>query len=169
MNAVDRSIPQIRQLAAAIEREMGIQTHVNAYLSFSKGGAFKPHWDIHDVLAVQVYGNKRWRIWKGVVPYPVENADDAAINASVAPDDEIELAPGDVLFIPRGEPPLPPFRMGVPYISPSASEARLGSIFSITFARRPSRIRSCVWIWRGTHVPSRRTRTMPRSNVGSIS
>ena len=104
VNAVDRSIPQIRQLAAAIEREMGIQTHVNAYLSFAKGGAFKPHWDIHDVLAVQVHGNKRWRIWKAVVPHPVEMADDGHINASAPPDEEIELLPGDVLFIPRGEP-----------------------------------------------------------------
>ena len=51
---------------------MGINTQVNAYLSFSKGGAFKPHWDIHDVLVVQVHGNKRWRIWNAEVPHPVE-------------------------------------------------------------------------------------------------
>ena len=62
---VDRSIPQIRQLSVAIEREMGIDTNVNAYLSFHKGGAFKPHWDVMDVLVVQVHGNKRWRIWNG--------------------------------------------------------------------------------------------------------
>ena len=72
VDGVHRSIPQISQLAAAVEREMGIQTQVNAYLSFSKGGAFKPHWDIHDVLAVQVHGRKRWRFWKAVVPHPVE-------------------------------------------------------------------------------------------------
>jgi hypothetical protein len=33
---IDRSIPQISQLAAAVEREMGIKTQANAYLSFSK-------------------------------------------------------------------------------------------------------------------------------------
>jgi ribosomal protein L16 Arg81 hydroxylase len=104
VNAVDHSIPQIRQLAAAIEREMGIRTFVNAYLSFAKGGAFKPHWDTHDVLAVQVHGNKRWRIWNAVVPHPVEMANEMQINASAPPDQEIELAAGDVLFIPRGEP-----------------------------------------------------------------
>jgi ribosomal protein L16 Arg81 hydroxylase len=104
VNAVDYSIPQIRQLAAAIEREMGIYTFVNAYLSFAKGGAFKPHWDTHDVLALQVHGSKRWRIWNAVVPHPVEMANDMQINASAPPDQEIELAPGDVLFIPRGEP-----------------------------------------------------------------
>src|SRR5436305_3838444 len=104
VDGVHRSIPQISQLAAAVEREMGLNTNVNAYLSFSKGGAFKPHWDIHDVLAVQVHGRKRWCFWKTVVPHPVEMADSVPIDASAVPDQEIELAPGDVLFIPRGEP-----------------------------------------------------------------
>jgi hypothetical protein len=101
---VERSIRQIGQLSAAIEREMGAITYVNAYLSFSKGGAFKPHWDTMDVLVVQVHGNKHWRVWNTEVPYPLEIAGRAKVNASIAPDQEIEMAPGDVLFIPRGEP-----------------------------------------------------------------
>jgi ribosomal protein L16 Arg81 hydroxylase len=100
---VARSIPQISQLATAIEREMGFDTHVNAYLSFSKGGAFKPHWDLTDILIVQVHGNKRWRIWNTQVSHFVE-ADRSKVNTSVAPDQELELAGGDVLFIPRGAP-----------------------------------------------------------------
>jgi JmjC domain len=104
VDEIHHSIPQISQLAAAIEREMAIKTQVNAYLSFSKGGALSPHWDIHDVLVVQVHGRKQWRFWKSVVDHPVEFADDLAIDANTAPDHEIKLAPGDVLFIPRGEP-----------------------------------------------------------------
>src|SRR5262245_38132291 len=103
-NYIDRSIPQISQLCAAIEREMGIYTEVNAYLSFFKGGAFKPHFDVTDVLVVQVHVNKQWRIWNSEMPYPIKLADRAKVNASVPPDQEIEMAPGDVLFIPRGEP-----------------------------------------------------------------
>ena len=94
VDSVDRSIPQIGQLSAAIEREMGIKTNVNAYLSFFKGGAFKPHWDIMDVVVVQVQGNKQWRISKTEVPYPVEKADQLKVNSSVAPDQEVEMAPG---------------------------------------------------------------------------
>lgn len=101
---IHRSIPQISQLAAAIERQMGIYTNVNAYLSFSKGGAFKPHWDFMDVLVVQVHGKKQWRIWNAEVPYPVEITNRTKVSASAAPDQELELAPGDLLFIPRGEP-----------------------------------------------------------------
>ena len=104
VDGVHHTIPQIRQLAAAVEREMGIPTQVNAYISFSKGSAFKPHWDIFDILAVQVHGRKRWRFWKAVVPHPVEYADSGSIDASAVPDQEIDLAPGDVLFIPRGDP-----------------------------------------------------------------
>ena len=101
---VERSIPQIGQLSAAIEREMGLTTYVNAYLSFSKGGAFKPHWDVMDVLVVQVHGNKHWRVWNTQVSYPLEEVGRSKVNTNIPPDQEIEMAPGDVLFIPRGEP-----------------------------------------------------------------
>jgi ribosomal protein L16 Arg81 hydroxylase len=104
VDSVDRWIPQICQLCVAIEREMGIYTEVNAYLSFFKGGALKPHFDVTDILVVQVQGNKQWRIWNTEVPYPVEMADRTKVNANVAPDQEVEMTPGDVLFIPRGEP-----------------------------------------------------------------
>jgi hypothetical protein len=104
IDGIDRWIPQIRQLAAAVERELQILTDVNAYLSFARGGAFKPHLDLHDVLVVQVHGNKRWRIWNAELLHPVEVADQSNVNASVPPDQEIDMAPGDVLFIPRGEP-----------------------------------------------------------------
>jgi ribosomal protein L16 Arg81 hydroxylase len=102
VNFVQRSIPQIRQLSVAIERELGIFTNVNAYLSFFKGGAFKPHWDEMDVLVLQVHGNKQWRIWNTELPYPLEKM--GKVNASGKPDQEVEMTPGDVLFIPRGEP-----------------------------------------------------------------
>ena len=74
VNLVERSIPQIRQLSVSIERELGIFTNVNAYLSFFKGGAFKPHLDDMDVLVLQVHGNKQWRIWNEL-PYAVEKDD----------------------------------------------------------------------------------------------
>jgi ribosomal protein L16 Arg81 hydroxylase len=104
VDEVQRVVPQINQLCVAVERTMGIRTNANAYLTFAKGGAFKPHWDLMDVLVLQVHGKKQWRVWNPDVPYPIERSDPAKVNASVVPDYEIQLAPGDVLFIPRGEP-----------------------------------------------------------------
>src|ERR1700676_892166 len=103
VNSIDKTLPRIGHLAAAIERELGIHAWVNAYLSFSKGGAFNPHWDLHDVLVVQIHGNKQWQVWKSDVQYPVDKKVIPKHNISSAPDQLIELAPGDVLFIPRGE------------------------------------------------------------------
>jgi hypothetical protein len=100
---ISNSVPRIGHLAASIERELGIRAWVNAYLSLSKGGAFKPHVDTHDVLILQIYGIKRWRIWKAEVACPVKEMPDAKINGNSQPDQLIELAPGDVLFVPRGE------------------------------------------------------------------
>jgi hypothetical protein len=67
---VDALVPEIRRLADAIERRLSHYVGVNAYLSFSRGSAFKAHWDIHDVLVVQVHGSKRWRSYGTPVPYP---------------------------------------------------------------------------------------------------
>lgn len=104
VNQIDQHVPQIRRLTTAMERELGIAVGVNAYLSFSKGGAFKPHWDRHDALVIQVHGAKRWTIWDSTFKNPVEKSRYARHDVTDAPAQEIELGAGDVLYIPRGEP-----------------------------------------------------------------
>ena len=97
-------IPQIRWLATAIERQMAFPVGVNAYFSFSKGGAFKPHWDRHDVLVVQVHGRKTWKVWNPRFTNPIERSREAKYDFTEAPSEELELSPGDVLYLPRGVP-----------------------------------------------------------------
>jgi hypothetical protein len=104
VNSIEHLVPQIGQLTAAIERELGIRTDANGYVSFSKGGAFKPHRDHHDVLVVQVHGKKQWRIWNAPSEFFLDRADALNVDESLPPDQEIDFNPGDVLFIPRGEP-----------------------------------------------------------------
>jgi len=101
---VQLKIPQIQWLATALERQMGFGVGVNAYFSFSKGGAFKPHWDRHDVLIVQIHGKKTWRIWDAKLKNPIERSWNAKHDITEANAEELELSPGDVLYIPRGEP-----------------------------------------------------------------
>jgi ribosomal protein L16 Arg81 hydroxylase len=101
---IDGHVPAIQQLATAIERQLGVTVGVNAYLSFSTGGAFKPHWDRHDALVLQVHGRKRWTIWDATFENPVEKSRYARHDITGAPAQEVELSAGDVLYIPRGEP-----------------------------------------------------------------
>jgi hypothetical protein len=105
VNFIDMVVPTIGLLAASIERDLSVKTWVNAYLSFSKGGAFRPHRDDHDVLVAQIHGSKKWQIWNADIKHPVGNKmKGSKINVDLPPNDVIELGPGDILFIPRGEP-----------------------------------------------------------------
>lgn len=101
---IQHDVPQIQWLATSIERQLGLTVGVNAYCSFSRGGAFKPHWDRHDVLVIQVHGKKSWHIWDAQFKSPVERSHHARHDITSAPSEELVLAPGDVLYIPRGEP-----------------------------------------------------------------
>jgi ribosomal protein L16 Arg81 hydroxylase len=101
---VHLSVPRIQWLATSIERQLGCAVGANAYCSFSSGGAFKPHWDRHDVLVVQLHGTKAWRLWESAFKNPVERSRDAKHDITGTPSDEFVVSPGDVLFIPRGEP-----------------------------------------------------------------
>jgi hypothetical protein len=101
---IARWVPGIERLAVAIERELGIDTIVNGYLSFSRGGAFRPHWDRHDVLIVQIHGRKLWRLWDAPVADPVRRSSESKYVPTTPAALEVELSPGDVFFIPRGQP-----------------------------------------------------------------
>jgi hypothetical protein len=101
INDIDTLVPEIRRLADAIERRLAHSVGVNAYLSFSgKGSAFKAHWDLHDVLVVQIHGSKRWRSYGTPVPFPIEDCNQDLPNEIVWED---LLKGGDVLYLPRGE------------------------------------------------------------------
>jgi len=103
VSQIHLKMPRIQWLATAVERELNVVVGVNAYCSFSAGGAFKPHWDRHDVLVVQIHGTKVWRIWDATVDNPVGRSVDAQHDITAAPCEELQLSPGDVLYIPRGE------------------------------------------------------------------
>jgi len=75
---------------------------VNAYLTTRSTGGFPLHWDDHDVIVVQLAGNKSWDVRSYSRPVPMFR--DAEPNA-VASEDVVfqgTLTPGEVLHIPRG-------------------------------------------------------------------
>ena len=102
MNGLGDYVPQVGQLSDAIERRLGHRAWVNAYLSFGRGSALKAHWDEHDVLVVQVHGNKRWRGYGTPVAFPVSNFNAGKdLGTKIVWEDVLEA--GDVLYLPRGE------------------------------------------------------------------
>jgi ribosomal protein L16 Arg81 hydroxylase len=101
--AIDKYVPEIATLADAIERRMGYIVHVNCYITFGTTSAFKPHYDIHDVLAFQVHGAKRWRGYGVRIAHPVTEYDQRLAIAVGKPTWDELIEPGDILYVPRGE------------------------------------------------------------------
>ncbi len=93
-------VPQIAELTAAMERALGVLMNANCHVSFGKFSAFRPHFDVHDVLVLQVHGSKRWRSFGIQVANPLRGPQ---IAESGPPIWEDVLGPGDLLYLPRGE------------------------------------------------------------------
>jgi ribosomal protein L16 Arg81 hydroxylase len=103
LDEIHKYAPPIGTLADAIERRIGHKVGVNCYITFGTTSAFKPHYDTHDVLAVQVQGAKRWRGYGIPIAYPLKGLSPRVDIALDNPVWEELIEPGDVLYVPRGE------------------------------------------------------------------
>ncbi|MFE7460593.1 JmjC domain-containing protein [Streptomyces sp. NPDC012600] len=78
------------------------RVQVNAYLTTNDAAGFPLHWDDHDVLVVQLAGEKDWEVRGASRPAPMYR--DADPNTT--PSEEIvwsgTMRTGDVMHIPRG-------------------------------------------------------------------
>lgn len=98
----------IARWAAALSRAFAAQVGANVYCSFRDVQAFGPHFDAHDVFAVQTEGEKRWRIYEGQIDMPVDLPPDSPetrrwLENSHGPLlTEVVMRPGDLLYLPRG-------------------------------------------------------------------
>lgn len=101
VNRVQQRVPAIAALNAMLERRYRCLSWTNCYASFRRDGAFPPHRDDHDVLVLQLQGEKRW-LFHGVgAGESSENFPDPA--SLPPPEAECLLRPGDLLFVPRGD------------------------------------------------------------------
>jgi ribosomal protein L16 Arg81 hydroxylase len=106
LKQIHKYAPPIATLANAIERRIGHAVHVNCYITFGITSAFTPHYDTHDVLAVQVQGAKRWRGYGIPIAYPLKDFPPRVNRDNIAYGDPVWeelIEPGDMLYVPRGE------------------------------------------------------------------
>lgn len=81
LQGLHRTWPPLRRTALGLEAELDHPVQVNAYVSPPAAAGLPRHADVHDVFVVQVDGCKRW---------------------DVAGHGPLTMAPGDVLYLPRG-------------------------------------------------------------------
>lgn len=89
---------------ARCEAQLHLPLRANVYLSPPDSQGFKLHWDTHDVLVLQIDGEKTWHIYDNPIELPHE--EQLKLLPALAPNAnklaEVTLRPGDVLFLPRG-------------------------------------------------------------------
>ncbi len=103
-----RSWPAIQDFSYRLALELGHPVQVNGYLTPSTARGFAAHYDTHDVFVVQIAGTKHWTVHRPAVDVEAGLAEwtqhrDAVSAATAAPPEfDATLAPGDVLYLPRG-------------------------------------------------------------------
>ncbi|BBY55310.1 cupin [Mycobacterium koreense] len=105
INKLERYLRSVADLAHSLEVELNFPAQVNAYLTPPSATGFVPHYDPHDVMVLQIGGTKHWHLY-GDAPVPAafmarhEQLDVTGLPAPTV----LRLAPGDVLYLPRGAP-----------------------------------------------------------------
>ena len=96
--------PALARFCRGLEKLFLHAVQANVYLTPAGAQGFKTHFDTHDVLVLQVSGEKRWRLYAGQpLPLPTRRTPwDSALYATAGPAEEVALRPGDALYVPRG-------------------------------------------------------------------
>jgi hypothetical protein len=85
LNQTDRALPSLNSLCRALTLDLGFRAVANIYITPRCAAGLAKHVDDHEVLVLQIAGCKRWQL-----------------HAKDVPAVEIELRPGDLLYLPRG-------------------------------------------------------------------
>ena len=73
-NHIHRVCPEVAAVAHVLEREFAARVAANVYCSFKGVQAFQTHFDLHDVFALQVEGEKTWHVYESRADAPVTAA-----------------------------------------------------------------------------------------------
>jgi hypothetical protein len=88
-----------RLLEEALDRPV----QVNAYYTPRGSQGFAVHHDTHDVLVLQVAGDKRWLLYEPLLELPLKHQRySSALGEHGEPTDDLLLRAGDTLYLPRG-------------------------------------------------------------------
>jgi bifunctional lysine-specific demethylase and histidyl-hydroxylase MINA len=100
--------PELRPLSPALDAlaralEFMLHAPVTASAFWSRGGMRAPvHYDDHDLIVVQLRGDKRWYLAQKPAELPNTWKSVATESLELDPHATIDLHPGDLLYLPRG-------------------------------------------------------------------
>lgn len=102
IDRIDEAHEPLADFCRMLEWELGSYVFADAFASWHNTQGFPTHWDVEQVLVVQLIGTKRWRLFKPERLHPTKE-DKVRINrppTEVFWEDDVRA--GDVLYIPGG-------------------------------------------------------------------
>ena len=111
LDLIETLSPGVAAVSAALQTATGGVVVCNSYCSWRAHQGFTVHFDTTDVIAIHIEGSKRWRVYEGRVDNAIDV--DGHNYGSFPPEhharakgrmlEEIEMKPGDLLYLPRGQ------------------------------------------------------------------
>ena len=117
LRKADLNYPLIGSLASELAEELDTEVHANLYLTPPQSQGFRLHFDRHDVVVLQLIGNKVWEICDRVTPVPLNESLlsglqkmllESALDHKSEPDVSsnrkirVNLDVNDWMYLPRG-------------------------------------------------------------------
>jgi len=101
-NQLHLAIPAIARLCRGLEVFFCQPFQANAYFTPSGNQGFGAHFDVHEVFILQISGRKAWRVYAPSVVLPFTEMLRGVDITGASPHLDVVLAPGDLLYLPRG-------------------------------------------------------------------
>ena len=95
--------PPLRDFCNGLGRELSAGVQANAYVTPGHAQGLAAHYDTHDVIVVQIFGAKRWKLYGAPVELPLGSQHYRRDEHQPSdPPKVIDLQAGDLLYVPRG-------------------------------------------------------------------
>lgn len=103
LNQAHQFDPALARLCRGLEYVFSSHVQTNIYLTPPNAQGFRTHYDNHDVLVIQVEGEKAWRLYDVPIaaPFRGEGFEPGKYEAGELRQ-EFVLKPGDCAYVPRG-------------------------------------------------------------------
>ncbi len=95
------SFPALYALSQHLVQVFQSNLNINAYLTPTASKAFRPHYDTHEVLALQLHGSKDWKLYD-MATQDETGAFEKKDWKATPPSQVFTLREGDTLYIPKG-------------------------------------------------------------------
>jgi lysine-specific demethylase/histidyl-hydroxylase NO66 len=93
----------LAEFCRLLEQELEHPAQANAYFTPRDAQGLPVHHDTHDVLSLQVSGEKRWLVYEPALELPLKDQRyKPDLGGPGEPIHDVTLKPGDTLYLPRG-------------------------------------------------------------------